>query len=209
VKEEGCGGSALAPTWETWANKLFEDNAPHRKLKKHFEWGQHHQHLTLSNDRNIVANTGCAGYGGVLAKKQANGSHQRQDPIEWRVKVLQMGVGGFAVGVGCGLKKPFKSFGNHPSAWTFHSEGNTSHNRAHAIYSTAGYGKGDVIGVILKPQTSKPKAGKSSKSPQKWDVHFEVNGKGLGRAFGGLQFGAGVPVLICQPYMQGAGQLVY
>jgi hypothetical protein len=222
------GGSAsLTPTWETWAAQLFKSNMLVKSGKAHVEWGQHHQHLTLSSDRSIVANTGCAGYGGVVMhtkKQKVEGTRQSAPKVlVWRVKVLQLGVGGFAVGVGAssGLKKPFKSFGNHPHAWTFHSEGHTSHNRAQSKYADEGYGEDDIISIVLKPQTPKanqerPKAIQSATKKitrkkvcnEVWDLHFEVNGKSPGRAFRGLVFSTGVPVLICQPYMQGAGQLI-
>jgi hypothetical protein len=227
-----------------WTARLFKEHtekctgARGKCTASATTWGQHHQHLTLNADRTIVANTGCAGYGGVIMdmkpaiKQLHNRSGGHATEFAWQVGVLRMGVGGFAVGVGIstGLKRPFKSFGNHPHAWVFHSQGYTSHNRIRKNYTAGsrnqhGYEHGDVVSVILRPHASAAKAGSNTtkgsaqQKPGKkakvfWDLFFEVKSKG-GKvqkarvpAYSKLSFLTGLPILICQPYMQGAAKII-
>lgn len=77
-----------------------------------------HPHIQISNCGAIVATTGPAGYGAVL------GSVKNKKERAWRIQVLQVGVGGFAVGVCDGsFRAPFKSMGKKENAWMYYSRG--------------------------------------------------------------------------------------
>jgi hypothetical protein len=229
-----------------WAARLFKDHKSisgtrAAKCDLNVQWGQHHQHLTLSNDRKIVANTGCAGYGGVVMdlKCKQSSDPKVSIPLIWKVHVLRLGVGGFAVGIGVSnaLKRPLKSFGNHPHAWVFHSQGYISHNRIRKSYpesrqkegGSEGFGQGDILSIILKPhgaqvksrqkvtankdKTKSAKNNINTKIAGFWDLFFEIQRPGSPQtsaipAYRKLSFSTGFPVLICQPYMQGAGKIL-
>ena len=162
-----------------------------------------HQHLTLSDSGRTVVTTGCAGYGGVLAKWEGSGAAEVRVAAKkksakgvkcdveyaWGLEVLAEGVGGFAFGLAAAnTSKPYKSLGNRPDAWVWHSSGFMLHNRK--TKKVAGeYGVGDAVGVHLSS------AG---------HLRFSLNGKLLDS---GVVLPEGKYTLCCQPYMGGGARL--
>ena len=176
-------GEVVVPEW---AEKILAGKRVSRMKPPRWFWNRAktHQHLELSKSKFRVATIGCAGYGASLAASRGgvDGSW------EFSVKVLKVGVGGFAVGLAsASFQKPFKSIGKHPFSWVYHSTGSFWHNKKDLIQWGAPYGEGDKIQVKLSGGTAL----------------FFLNGKKQGScAITGKEF---LPAI--QPYMGGVGEL--
>ena len=198
-----------------WVQALF--NAPAaRKLTKVLrpsdvdvataQWDPRraHQHLTISQCGCVVATTGCAGYGAALAKPPT--AANQTTALRWDVEVMQLGTGGFAVGVArANMPSPFKSLGNN-QAWVVHCDGRMMHNRATLFHGEAGgstFGVGDVISVCLAPCENNSE--RPSPAGDRW-LSFEKNGVPIGTRW---QLPAKTAfALAVQPYMGGAARLL-
>jgi hypothetical protein len=107
-----------------------------------------------------------------------------------------MGVGGFAVGLAStGFVKPFKSLGNQPGAWVWHSGGETLHNRKRIPSPLGEFGAGDTVGIWLA---------------ETGVVTLFLNGAEMAphRGTPPATLPCGSYTLCCQPYMGGAATLV-
>jgi hypothetical protein len=158
-----------------------------------------HQHLELSNSSRTVVTSGCAGYGGVMARPSGTPQTSQYAEITsrkkafgktWALKILCEGVGGFAFGVArTNASKPFKSLGNRADCWVLHSTGELLHNR-HRTNLSLGYAAGDVVQV---------------KVGDKGDLSFIVGDEEVKTS---IILPQGKYVLCCQPYMGGAASIV-
>ena len=133
-----------------------------------------------------------AGYGAALAKRATNAS---------AVRVVRLGVGGFAVGlVRATMRPPFKSIGRSEHAVAvYHSGGGLEGGEKGRRAFGPEYGEGDLIEVRLRPSASRKKSSLV-------DVLFVKNGAEVGVAASGIARD-GV-VLAVQPYMGGVAMLV-
>jgi hypothetical protein len=188
-----------------WAQALFSRAAGSKSRSSGGPWERRraHQHLTLSPCARVIATTGCAGYGAALAKSPT--AAQQPKALLWKVEVLRLGTGGFAVGVAhAKLPSPFKSLGNNPAAWVVHCDGRTLHNRATLSDDEAGssFDVGDTISILLAP-ASKGKGGTRRLS-------FEKNGGAVGAVcqLPAAAASGGGYTLAVQPYMGGAALLL-
>ena len=111
----------------------------------------------------------------------------------WAVEVLHQGVGGFAIGVASAsdMCKPFKSLGNQPTCWVWHSSGTVMHNRTRSKENEArAYG----VGAKLSVQVDAGGRVVCTRDGTPVDLPFPL-------------LPLGKYVLCCQPYMGGAAQL--
>ena len=185
-----------------WATRLLEDVKPRkqRRVRRHWEWNSYktHQHLRVSSDRSRVAVIGCAGYGASLGRPRKRpaglpaGKGKDISRLHFRVAVIKMGVGGFAVGIaGAKFRKPFKSIGRHPLGWVLHSSGSLWHNGKKQEGWCKAFGAGDVIGVEVHNSC----------------LTFFINGESQGVAFRGISGRDGSTILpAVQPYMGGVAE---
>lgn len=161
--------------------------------------GHMHQHLELSNSSRTVVTSGCAGYGGVMAK--SSGKNQTSHFAEvistkkaigktWALRILCEGVGGFAFGVALSsASKPFKSLGNRPDCWVLHSSGEILHNR-HRTNISLPYAAEDTVQVKVDDN------GTLSFIVEADEVKTNV------------VLPQGKYILCCQPYMGGAATIL-
>ena len=124
--------------------------------------------------------------------------------LRWDVKVLALGTGGFAVGVGLGTTpSPHKSFGNSPSIWVAKEDGRTLHNRQVLRDDEAGssFGEGDTVTVLLGAAQRKRHRLSFMRNGREIGAACllpQVKGKGKAAAY----------TLAVQPYMGGAALLL-
>ena len=163
---------------------------------------RHHQHLTCSSTRSVVATTGVAGYGAALVGRSGVGTSAS---VSWEVKAVRFGVGGFGVGVArATMKPPFKSLGNHADVvGVYLANGSVVRDGVERPFGPA-YAPGDRVGVLLR--NSAAAAGASKKGRANRELVFLLNGEEVGIAASGL--GAEELVLAVQPYMGGVAQLL-
>jgi hypothetical protein len=181
----------------TWSTLFLNDI----ECNSFTKWDKHkmHQHLELSESCLTVATTGCAGYGGVLTNTkdsikwcQSKLNTSTNVITRWKIKVLSLGIGGFAVGVAfSNLSAPIKSLGNRPDSWVLHSSGHLMHNRKciHSIENCC-INADDEIEVIINA---------------KGVLLFNINGTEYNTA---VTLPYQNYVLCCQPYMGGAARLL-
>lgn len=171
-----------------WVEDIFalESSSAGGECMRRFDIRKHHQHLTVSKGRTMVATTGCAGYGMALSLWKPQQSC-------WEVKVRALGIGGFACGLAQrGWKGPYKSGGNseHVVAM-YHCSGCLMRQGSVMAHYGPEYGEGDTVGVLLN---------------ETGQLLFSLNGKQLDVAAKKLDR-AGL-VLGVQPYMRGAAEIL-
>lgn len=171
-----------------------------------------HQHLQVSAARRAVATTGCAGYGAVLAARGSGTETSDGKGRQWRVRAVHLGVGGFGVGIAkVGWKGPFKSLGKQPASavvGSFHAAGTFNSGRQEVAFGGTGYGAGDVVGVVLRPEKKAASKDGAKRRAALLEVAFSVNGVEVGVAAAGIEGKVSDYVLACQPYMGGVGRLL-
>ena len=189
-----------------WATRLIEAQPARRQRQSrmHWEWdpARTHQHLLVSTNRSRVAVIGCAGYGASLARPKKGKTNQTKiqtkhskhnTRLHFRVAVVKIGVGGFAVGIaGASFRKPFKSIGRHTLGWMLHSSGSLWHDGKKQEGWCAPFGVGDGIGVELSNGC----------------LSFSINDQTQGVAFKNICDDVSRYFPAVQPYMGGVAEFL-
>ena len=221
-----------------WALRAFaEECAVETTCGCQWDKTHHHQHLTISPSKLMVATTGCAGYGVALStpRKLEKGA------AFFEVHAKSFGCGGFSVGIARSpaWRGPYKSLGRVASSapdaaalgGAYHSSGyllTHAHPTADKILSASisrwgdTFQPGDRIGVLVQEkrgngppatstQTKRKPESMSTKAGASVDIHFFLNGKRTGTPIEietPSPYIVGGIALAVQPYMGGVAQIL-